>query len=119
VRKLQYLEELNISLMFPSHYSLEVLARSCPLLKSLRLDFGEPLHLLASDFDNRDDEVSEVGWLAILDRCHLLESLDIHDYGNLHLSESLKKRFQEQIKDMRLPRYYWKIHDGQLIDYSE
>ncbi|CAJ2640723.1 unnamed protein product [Trifolium pratense] len=114
VIKLQYLEELNISLMLPSHDSLVVLARSCPLLKSLTFLFADPLHQVGG-LDNGGDYLTEIGWLAILDRCHLLESIDIHNCGNLYLSESLMKRFQEQIKDMRLPQSYWKIHDGQLI----
>lgn len=37
VTKLPHLEELDISLMELTHDSLEVLARSCPLLKSLKL----------------------------------------------------------------------------------
>jgi len=50
----------------------------------------------------KDYDRSEIGWLAILDRCPLLESLDIKG-GNVYLSENLRERCREQIKILRLP----------------
>jgi len=96
VRRLPHLEELSISLMQLTHDSLEVLARSCPLLKSTN-----PMYRL-SHFYMKDYDRSEIGWLAILDRCPLLESLDIKG-GNVYLSENLRERCREQIKILRLP----------------
>lgn len=101
VRKFPHLEELNISLMQLTHDSLEVLARSCPLLKSLKLSVADPVYRL-SHFYMKDYDRSEVGWLAILDRCPLLESLDIKG-GNVYLSENLRERCREQIKILHLP----------------
>ncbi|RHN68144.1 putative leucine-rich repeat domain, L domain-containing protein [Medicago truncatula] len=100
VTKLPHLEELDISLMELTHDSLEVLARSCPLLKSLKLHIAEPVYRL-SHFYMKDYDRSEVGWLAILDRCLLLESLDIRG-GNVYFNENLKERCHEKIKNLRL-----------------
>jgi len=52
------------------------------------------------------NELSNVGLLAILDGCPLLETLDIRRCYNLNLSESLRKRCLKQIKDLRLPIVY-------------
>ncbi|AES70984.1 hypothetical protein MTR_3g065630 [Medicago truncatula] len=79
----------------------KVLARSCPLLKSLKLSVADPVYRL-SHFYMKDYDRSEVGWLAILDRCPLLESLDITG-GNVYLSENLRERCREQIKILHLP----------------
>lgn len=49
----------------------------------------------------KDYDRSEVGWLAILDRCLLLESLDIRG-GNVYFNENLKERCRAKIKNLRL-----------------
>ncbi|PNX68668.1 F-box protein skip19 [Trifolium pratense] len=55
--------------------------------------------------DIKGNGLTAVGLVAILDKCPLLEYLDIRDCYSLSLtlSESLKKRCIEQIKDLRLP----------------
>jgi F-box/leucine-rich repeat protein 2/20 len=53
--------------------------------------------------DIKENPLTDVGLLAILDKCPLLEYLDIQKCYNLNLSESLKKRCLEQIKDLQLP----------------
>jgi F-box/leucine-rich repeat protein 2/20 len=50
--------------------------------------------------------LTNVGLVAILDRCPLLEYLDIRGCFELNLNESLRKRCLEQIKDLRLPNNY-------------
>jgi len=47
--------------------------------------------------------LTDVGLLAILDRCPLLEYLDIEECSTHNLSGSLKKRCHEQIKNLQLP----------------
>ncbi|GAU50714.1 hypothetical protein TSUD_123670 [Trifolium subterraneum] len=120
VRKLPQLEEVDISFCNLSKDSLEVLGRSCPLLKSLKFAkrWNEPpgndddeafviaetmfglSHLCLKGID-----LTSVGLLAILDACPLLESLDIKGcyHPSLIDAASLKKRCLEQIKDLQLP----------------
>jgi len=121
VRKLPRLEEVNISLCNISEVSLEALGRSCPLLKSLEYDGWFSTSSCNSDkiplaiaetmpglchLDMRGHELSELGVLAIIDKCPLLESLDISDCH--YLSEDLKKRCIDQIKDLQLYHYNYK-----------
>ncbi|CAJ2640737.1 unnamed protein product [Trifolium pratense] len=138
VRKLPQLEEVNISKCSNlSKDSLEVLGRSCPLLKSLKFtreqlyrfilpaDDNEA-HIIAETMSNlthldiKGNRLTDTGLLAILDGCPLLESLNIEDCFNLELNESLKKRCLDQIKDFVLPNldtssYY---HYGNNLDFD-
>ncbi|CAJ2643963.1 unnamed protein product [Trifolium pratense] len=120
VRKLPKLEEVRISLCDLSSNSLEALGRSCPLLKVLR--YARPLYvssigkedhlaLAISEtmsklcyLDIQGTSITNIGLLAILDGCPLLEYLDIDECFHLkNLSNNLRKRCIEQIKDLRLP----------------
>jgi F-box/leucine-rich repeat protein 2/20 len=49
------------------------------------------------------NSLTYVGLLAILDKCPFLQYLDVRECYNLYLTESLRKRFSEQIKHLRLP----------------
>ncbi|CAJ2640722.1 unnamed protein product [Trifolium pratense] len=132
VRKFSRLEELNISLCDNiSDDSLEVIGISCPLLKSLKFNRcrGSPIWRgLDSDafiisetmsrlrcLEIKRNPLTDVGLVAILDKCPLLEYLDIQDCYNLSLGESLRKRCIEQIKDLRLPI----LNKCEDFDYDE
>jgi len=112
-KKLSQLEELDVSQnRLLSSDSLEVVGRSCPLLKSLK--YG----LLLSDYSGIDvhsfvvantmpgllhlkifgDMPSDGGIQAILDGCHLLESFDLGGCYTYYFNPSLEKRCFEQIK---------------------
>jgi len=109
-RKLLQLEEVDISFCDLLKCSLEVLGRSCPLLKSLKFvimgyeyaGYGEDevAFVIAETMPGlrrlniRGNVLTNVGLLAILDGCPLLESLNIAECYNLRLCESLKKRCQ-------------------------
>ncbi|XP_058781736.1 putative F-box/LRR-repeat protein 23 [Vicia villosa] len=126
VSKLSQLEMVDISLSFVTGGSLEVLGRSCPLLKSLKFHLNRGLVFSKSDatafiiaetmpalchLDIKRHVLSNVGLLAILDKCHLLKSLDIRRCPYLELNDSLEKRFADQIKDLKRPddelESYW------------
>ena len=120
VSKLTKLEELDICNI--SSYSLEVLGRSCPYLKSLKfvntnaegfVVFGDAeaiaigktmpglRHLIIIE-----NELTEVGLIAILDGCPLLETLHLEECCQLDLTESLLKRCHTKIKDFQLSNMY-------------
>jgi F-box/leucine-rich repeat protein 2/20 len=117
VRKLSRLEELDISVDILSEDCLEVISMSCPLLKSLKFGKTWMAYPLTDDearfisetmsrpsfLDIKEYSLTDVGLLAILDRCPLLECLDIRECYNLILGDSLRKRCIENIKDLRLP----------------
>ena len=110
VGKLPMLEELDISYSGRWTYSLDVIGRSCPLLKSFKFAmFGFNSH--SSNEDRfmiaetmQGNEVYNDGLLAILDACPLLESLDLRGCLNLDITESLQQRCVEQIKSVQWPR---------------
>lgn len=116
VRKLLQLEELEISLCSLSKESLEVLGRSCRLLKSLIFsrEWNRPVAddgdaLIISETMSRlrrlhldGNRLTDIGLLAILNGCPLLESLYIGGCYHLELSQGLEERCLEQIKDVRL-----------------
>lgn len=123
MRNLPQLEVLDISECSLSTESLEAVGGSCPLLKVLKLvRAGVQYRVYDVDVDEAfviaktmsglrhlniiGNKLSNVGLLAILDGCPLLETLDIRGCYNLNLSESLKKRCLEQIKDLRFPFVY-------------
>lgn len=119
VRKLAQLEEVDISFCNLVKESLEVLGRSCPLLKSLKFvtrgieyfgyyddDNAEAFAIAESmsglrHLNIRGNLIRDVGLIAILDGCPLLESLNIAECSNLHLSGSLWKRCRDQIKNVQ------------------
>jgi len=109
------LEELDISHCgFIESGFFDYISQSCPLLKSLKFS---PC-FKAKDKDDNDafaiaktmrelrhltnvkNGLSNDGLLAILDRCPLLESLDVRGCLYLDMNESLKKRCDEQIKEL-------------------
>jgi len=116
VKKLPRLEEVNIPLCNISEVSLEALGLSCTRLKSLEYCSGSSLESSDSDkkvfviaetmpglrhLDMEGHKLTELGVLTIIDKCTLLESLDIRDC--LYLSEDLKKRCIDQTNDLELP----------------
>ncbi|CAK8566643.1 unnamed protein product [Lathyrus sativus] len=118
VKKLSQLEKLDISYCKLSKDSLEVLGGSCPLLKSLVLKRFVCLYPRADDdaalvisetmtglchLDIRGNVLTNVGLVSVLDKCPLLEYLDIQECYHLNLTEDLKKRCLEQIKVLLLP----------------
>jgi hypothetical protein len=122
VRKLLRLEEVNIIFCIISEVSLEALGRSCPLLKLLKYHAWYPTRSCNPEkmalaiaetmpglchLDMKGHNLSELGVRAIIDKCPLLESLDISDCH--YLSEDLTKRCIEKIKDLQLSyRYKYK-----------
>jgi Leucine-rich repeat (LRR) protein len=120
IRKLPQLEKVFIPFCNISEATLEALGRSCPLLKSLQYcswsldscDSDKMAFVIAETMPGlrhlnmSGHKLSELGVLAIIDKCPLLESLDISDC--LNLNEDLKKRCIDQIKDLRLPYRYMK-----------
>ncbi|XP_045799768.1 putative F-box/LRR-repeat protein 23 [Trifolium pratense] len=121
VMKLPLLEELNITYNEQlSKDSIEVVARSCPLLKSL--EYGRSVDdEYVEDYNNEAYAIAETmpglhnlkisginfidndGVRAILDGCPLLESFDLSYCFNLYLTRSLQIRCLEQIKNVKLP----------------
>jgi F-box/leucine-rich repeat protein 2/20 len=124
-KKLPLLEELNVLFSYFTKDSLEIIGQSCPLLKSLKYSisyrcneddklFDEAFSFLKTmpqlrHLEIRSDlMITSDGLLAIVDECPLLESLNIEDCDNLHLSRNAWKRCCEQIKNLRLPdEYFW------------
>ncbi|AES71648.1 F-box/LRR protein, putative [Medicago truncatula] len=108
-RRFPQLEKVDISLCCITSVSLEVLGRSCPLLKSL--EFGKSKSLVKSRFVycESDDRVALVIAETMSCLCHL--GLSGHELTNVGLHailvkcplESLKKRCIDQINDLQLP----------------
>ncbi|CAK8566647.1 unnamed protein product [Lathyrus sativus] len=121
VKKFPLLEELHISDCHILHsVSFNTIGQSCPLLKSLKLKgffdvnkecdyqafgIGETMPGLCH-LELLKINLSNVGLIAILDGCPLLESLDIRGCLHLDLSGSIGQRCKKQIKDLRLPEDY-------------
>lgn len=118
MRNFSQLEKLDISYCCLSKDSLEVVGRSCPLLKSLIRKRVGSLYLSADDSEAlvisetmtalcdlniTGNKLTTIGLLSILDKCPLLEYLDVQDCYNLYLTQDLKKRCLEQIKVILLP----------------
>jgi F-box/leucine-rich repeat protein 2/20 len=131
VKKFPKLEEIDITMCNLFKDSLEVLGRSCPLLKSLKFVrmwneckcFDDEAFVIAETMSGlrrlniKGNELGNVGLIAILDGCPLLESLDVRRCYYLELSESLMKRCLLQVKEFRLKtnpddEYY----DGRVSD---
>jgi F-box/leucine-rich repeat protein 2/20 len=140
VRKLPLIEEVYISISCLTKDSLEALGRSCPHLKSLEFVREGPGFSVLVGFDDNDalvisetmsrlrrldinqNRITDIGLLSILDGCPLLEYLNLQGSLKLDLSETLKKRCLEQIKDLRLDNYYYddivSYHDSLSDEYS-
>jgi len=130
-RKVPLLEKLDITGTKITAVSIAVLGRSCPLLKSLKLEFSgglpdfwpcDDLALVIADtmtnlrhLDIDGDNLTNVGLLAILDKCPFLESLRLERCLYLKLSESLEKRCIDQINHLQLPC----PHDADGNDFEE
>jgi F-box/leucine-rich repeat protein 2/20 len=136
VRKLPQLEDVDISFCDLLKCSLDVLGRSCPLLKSLKFVtigleyFGyehndEEAFVIAETMPGlrhlniRGNMLTNVGLLAILDGCPLLESLNIAECINLRLSEGLRKRCREQIKYVRMWTPPYDDEDVDHVSYQD
>ncbi|AES71649.1 F-box/LRR protein [Medicago truncatula] len=118
VRKLPRLEKVVISHHYLTDVSLEALGRSCPLLKSLKFvnsrftscDSDKTALVIAETMpglrhlDMKGHKLTELGVLAIIDKCPLLESLDIRDCH--YLNEGLEKSCIDQINDLHMPVRY-------------
>ncbi|XP_050363221.1 putative F-box/LRR-repeat protein 23, partial [Argentina anserina] len=116
--KLPLLEDLEISFSFASAESLDVIGRSCPLLKSLKLNkygYTYPYHECEADAlaiastmpDLRHlqlcgNKLTNDGLQKILDCCLKLESLDVRKCFNINFGVVLK-RCSKRIKSLRLP----------------
>ncbi|KEH34672.1 F-box/LRR protein [Medicago truncatula] len=130
--KFPLLEELDISFSNLCKDSLEVIGRSCPLLKSIKFS-----RMFSKDIELNDDAfaiaktmtklrhlsmfgnlLTNVGLHAILDGCPLLESIVLRDCIHLDLSGSLGKRCCDQIKDfvVVLPTYVDENYDDEDDD---
>jgi F-box/leucine-rich repeat protein 2/20 len=141
VRKLALLEGLDISLCNLSKDCLEVVGRSCTLLKWFKFvrqgfyddyDGDDEAFVIAETMSGlcalniSGNDITDVGLIAILDGCPLLETLIIRRCYDLDLSGSLRKRCLEQIKNLQLPihhdieEYYYddhvSYHDSVLDD---
>lgn len=119
VSKLPLLEHLEISFSFVSAQSLEVVGRSCPLLKSLKLNkygYRYPYHecnddalAIASTMHDLHhlqlcgNKLTNDGLQKILECCPNLESLDLRKCFNVNLGADLKRRCTKRIKRLWLP----------------
>jgi hypothetical protein len=129
--KFPLLEELDISFSNLCKDSLEVIGRSCPLLKSLKFS-----RMYSKDIVLNDDAfaiaktmpklchlsmfgnlLTDVGLHAILDGCPLLEYLFLQDCIHLDLSGSLGKKCRDQIKHFVLPTCIDLISNDEDEDY--
>ncbi|KAK8671379.1 hypothetical protein V6N13_037975 [Hibiscus sabdariffa] len=125
VVKLPSLEELEIFICPVSKQALETIGRSCPLLKSFKLNLQQckTFHYVSDDealavaqtmpelrhLELLGNGLTNEGLQAILDGCPHLEHLDLRQCFNVHLGGSLEKRCVEHIKTLRRP--YDSTHD--------
>lgn len=128
--KFPLLEELDISFSNISKDSLEFIGRFCPLLKSLKfsrsffrsIKWNDALAIAKTMPKLRylsmiGNTLTNDELLVILDRCPLLEYLDLRICFRLDLSGSLKKRCRDQIKYLILPIDVVGDCDEQYYDY--
>ncbi|XP_058722147.1 putative F-box/LRR-repeat protein 23 [Vicia villosa] len=115
VRKLPLIEKLDISHYNLLNNTLEVIGRSCPLLKSFKFasifkyiecSYDDVAFVIARtiqglhQLDIAGNLLTKIGLLAILDSCPLLESLELGWCLNLDFTGNLRKRCLEQIKSV-------------------
>lgn len=116
VKRFPLLEELH--LIFTELSSIEIVGRSCPLLKSFTLnrtgrrhprECNEEAFAIAKTMPGLrhlslfGNEMTNEGLQAILDGCPHLESLDVRQCFNVYLSGELGKRCAQQIKVLKRP----------------
>ncbi|XP_019093444.1 PREDICTED: putative F-box/LRR-repeat protein 23 [Camelina sativa] len=120
VVKLPLLEYLNVPGLKLSRKSLEVVCKSCPNLKTLKLhhcpfsrDIDNSIALIIAlsmpglrHLELCGHPLSNTGLNAILDRCPHLEYLDLRECLHIDLSGNLEKRCLERIKYLRRPNDY-------------
>ncbi|RHN68946.1 putative leucine-rich repeat domain, L domain-containing protein [Medicago truncatula] len=129
LRKLPLLEKVDISHSYLTEVSLEALGRSCPLLKSLKFSVGwfasresDKMAFVIAEtmpglchLDMKGHKLSELRVLAIIDKCPLLESLDISVCLSLYEDEDLHKSCIDKINDLQLTYCYTYKPMRQLI----
>lgn len=119
LKKLPFLEELRLYNIPVSQQSIEVAGRFCPQLKSFSFNrHGYRWSHIESDEDALavaenmpglrhlqlfGNKMTNNGLLAIIEKCPLLESLDMRQCFNVNLEHDLAKRLSYQMKDLRLP----------------
>ncbi|MCI07445.1 F-box/LRR-repeat protein, partial [Trifolium medium] len=134
-KKFPLLEEVDISNGFQSKKTLEVIGQSCPLLKSLTyygmlygITWDDEAFVIANTMpglrhlDIHENDLTNVGLLAILDGCPLLESLNIEGCHHLDITESLWQRLNSQIKHVLIwedcPDSYNNVQLESAYEYS-
>ncbi|KAK3206777.1 hypothetical protein Dsin_020823 [Dipteronia sinensis] len=120
IAKFPLLEEVELSYCSLSKESLEAVGRSCPSLKSLKLnnDDGYRYSLIECNDDALaiaenmhelrhlqifGNKLTNSGLEVILNGCPHLKSLDLRHCFNINLAGNLKKRCLEKIQDLRCP----------------
>ncbi|CAJ2640730.1 unnamed protein product [Trifolium pratense] len=110
LEELDILYSENLSMNF-----LEVIGKSCPLLKSLifsrnyyRTCDDEAIAVGKTMTELRHLKIhgnvlTDEGLVAILDGCPLLESLELQKFHRFEFTDNLKKRCHDQIKFLCLP----------------
>jgi len=120
VKNFPHLEEIDISGgLYLNAVTIETIGRCCPLLKSLKYRRSYEIYMPGDSCDDDAFAIAETmpglrhlkitgnsltneGLVAILDRCPLLESLDLRGCLNLNWSGFSWKRCHGQIKDLQL-----------------
>jgi hypothetical protein len=128
VKRFSLLEELSCSNSL-SKDCIEVIGRSCPLLKSLNLEnlfFNRRINAGLVNSNDESDKAFAIaktmsglrhlklngflrnsgGLVAILDRCPLLESLNLRYCACPYFSPGLEERCREKTIDLQPPHYF-------------
>lgn len=119
IKSFPLLEELHLYYIYIDKEAIEVIGRSCPLLKSFKLNNQGSLHpgvecdlealAVAKNMPNLHhlqlfgNKMTNEGLQAILDGCPLLESLDLRQCFNVSLGGNLGRLCSQRIKDLRFP----------------
>ncbi|XP_009792538.1 putative F-box/LRR-repeat protein 9 [Nicotiana tabacum] len=122
-KNLPLLEELHIHFTVITKDDIEIIGRSCPLLKSFILNASVSVTFGLPSFQDDDqalaiarsmpklqrlslleNTLTNVGLQAILDGCPHLELLDLRYCYNLNLEGDLGRRCRQQIVDLKLPQ---------------
>ncbi|XP_027088115.1 F-box protein SKIP19-like [Coffea arabica] len=119
VKKMPYLEELQLYYTRITKEAIEAVGHSCPHLKCFRLnnqgfrrpqiECDEEALAVAENMPSLchlqlfGNKMTNEGLKAILDGCHHLESLDLRHCFNLCLEGSLERRCSQQIKELKRP----------------
>ncbi|ESQ38043.1 hypothetical protein EUTSA_v10029275mg, partial [Eutrema salsugineum] len=110
VEKLPLLDELEVSYCKLSAESMKVVGKSCPNLKTLKLNRGAYEYFYDDAFAIAEtmsglrhlqlfrNRLTETGLTAILDHCPNLEHLDLRQCFNVYFDGDLEKWCSERIK---------------------